>query len=43
MERLSMEVYPSFFRGSTFLGGGAHLLSFSCSLGEEDLSYQDEI
>jgi hypothetical protein len=25
MERLSMEVWPSFFRGSTLHGGGAHL------------------
>jgi hypothetical protein len=25
MERLSMLVYPSFFRGSTLHGGGAHL------------------
>jgi hypothetical protein len=25
MERLSMEIYPSFFRGSTLVGGGMHL------------------
>jgi hypothetical protein len=30
MERLSMEVYPSFFRGSTLLGGGEHLEEEGC-------------